>query len=318
MLDGAAAGIRVAGHAPAGAAGAPDRAGTGPGGPGVRSLVMVMRPFLTRRTFLADLGRGSVALAVLGVAGCAAASTTPRRVRGGRPAAPRLRDTAARVRARPSRARPRPARRPDRRPPAVSTGPASTSASSPRTSSSGAARRPLSIPAWRAARTTSPRHSRGIGLDWEAVAHVILTHKHGDHAGSLADVLAGATAATAYAGAADLEAIRTAAGIGSRGRCRPLPTARWCSACGSSRRPATPWATSRSSTRSAGSSWPATPWGRSAASWPARTRSSPRMRPRPRRRSRSSAPSGSRRCWSATATRSRRGAAAQVAKLAAG
>ncbi len=39
---------------------------------------MVMRPFLTRRTFLADLGRGSVALAVLGVAGCAAASTSPR------------------------------------------------------------------------------------------------------------------------------------------------------------------------------------------------------------------------------------------------
>lgn len=55
----------------------------------------------------------------------------------------------------------------------------------------------------------------GIGLDWGAVAHVILTHKHGDHAGSLADVLAGATGATAYAGAEDLEAIRAGPGIGT-------------------------------------------------------------------------------------------------------
>jgi glyoxylase-like metal-dependent hydrolase (beta-lactamase superfamily II) len=47
----------------------------------------------------------------------------------------------------------------------------------------------------------------GIGLGWDAVAHLILTHRHGDHAGSAADILGRADAATAYAGAADIPAI---------------------------------------------------------------------------------------------------------------
>ena len=45
------------------------------------------------------------------------------------------------------------------------------------------------------------------GIDWNAVGHVIVTHHHGDHQGSLPDVLARAPEAAAYAGAADIPAI---------------------------------------------------------------------------------------------------------------
>ena len=45
------------------------------------------------------------------------------------------------------------------------------------------------------------------GLDWAAVGHVILTHKHPDHVGSAADVLERAADATPYAGHADIPAI---------------------------------------------------------------------------------------------------------------
>jgi len=47
-----------------------------------------------------------------------------------------------------------------------------------------------------------------IGLDWGAVGHVILTHRHSDHVGSVAAVLEAAPNATGYAGAADLASIR--------------------------------------------------------------------------------------------------------------
>ena len=42
------------------------------------------------------------------------------------------------------------------------------------------------------------------GVDWPQVGHVILTHKHGDHAGSIAGVLQEATDAAVYAGQADI------------------------------------------------------------------------------------------------------------------
>jgi len=45
------------------------------------------------------------------------------------------------------------------------------------------------------------------GLDWDAVGHVVLTHAHGDHVGSLPDVLALAAGATGYAGAGDIPSI---------------------------------------------------------------------------------------------------------------
>jgi glyoxylase-like metal-dependent hydrolase (beta-lactamase superfamily II) len=41
------------------------------------------------------------------------------------------------------------------------------------------------------------------GLSWGAVHHVILTHYHPDHIGSVGEVLAAAAKATTYAGAAD-------------------------------------------------------------------------------------------------------------------
>ena len=42
------------------------------------------------------------------------------------------------------------------------------------------------------------------GPGWAGVRHVVLTHKHDDHAGSISDVLAEATSATGYVGQADL------------------------------------------------------------------------------------------------------------------
>lgn len=46
-----------------------------------------------------------------------------------------------------------------------------------------------------------------IGLDWGSVGHVILTHKHPDHIGSLAAVVAAAPDATVYAGLPDIPAM---------------------------------------------------------------------------------------------------------------
>ena len=56
----------------------------------------------------------------------------------------------------------------------------------------------------------------GVGLDWSAVGHLILTHRHNDHIGSAAEVMAAAPDAAAYAGAEDIAAISV-----------PRPTGRW-------------------------------------------------------------------------------------------
>jgi len=50
---------------------------------------------------------------------------------------------------------------------------------------------------------------RTARLNWDAVHHVILTHYHGDHVGSVGEVLAAAPKATAYAGAADIPQIKS-------------------------------------------------------------------------------------------------------------
>ena len=50
---------------------------------------------------------------------------------------------------------------------------------------------------------------RAAGLGWDAVHHVILTHYHSDHSGSVGEVLAAAAKATAYAGAADIPQIKS-------------------------------------------------------------------------------------------------------------
>lgn len=46
-----------------------------------------------------------------------------------------------------------------------------------------------------------------LGLGWEGVGHVILTHSHGDHVGSLDAVLTAAPDATGYIGEGDLDAV---------------------------------------------------------------------------------------------------------------
>jgi glyoxylase-like metal-dependent hydrolase (beta-lactamase superfamily II) len=50
---------------------------------------------------------------------------------------------------------------------------------------------------------------RTARLNWDSVRHVILTHYHGDHVGSVGEVLAAAPKATAYAGAADIPQIKS-------------------------------------------------------------------------------------------------------------
>lgn len=162
----------------------------------------------SRRTFLADLGRGGIALAVVGVAACAPSS-------GGSAASA---SSAGASGASPSSAGSSPS----------SAGSAATSASR---GGSGAAngvawtRVNLGfVSAYILARggeaaivDTGVAGSddeiaaslASIGLGWDAVAHVILTHKHPDHAGSIEAVMDAATGATAYAGAADIPAITT-------------------------------------------------------------------------------------------------------------
>jgi glyoxylase-like metal-dependent hydrolase (beta-lactamase superfamily II) len=50
---------------------------------------------------------------------------------------------------------------------------------------------------------------RTAGLDWNAVHHVILTHYHPDHIGSVGEVLTASEKATAYAGSADIPQIKS-------------------------------------------------------------------------------------------------------------
>ena len=154
-----------------------------------------------RRLFLAHLGKGTLALVVFGA--CADPSGSP--------------------------ATSPPATSPSSTPPATTgntiTSPATTSASST-TSSAGEARFQRVnlgfVSAYIVARgseaavvDTGVSGSEGgieaalgeVGLGWEHVGHVILTHRHPDHVGSTAGVLEAATDATGYAGDGDLATI---------------------------------------------------------------------------------------------------------------
>lgn len=48
-----------------------------------------------------------------------------------------------------------------------------------------------------------------VGVGWNDLSTVILTHHHGDHVGSLNDVMVAAESATAYAGAEDIPSINS-------------------------------------------------------------------------------------------------------------
>jgi len=156
---------------------------------------------IDRRTFIADLGRGAFALAIFAVAGCGPTV-------GGSPS-------------------PRAAA------PTGSTGPTGGGPSPTPTPAEGGNGGPPGGVSWERvnlgfvsayvlARTgeaalvdTGVEGSAdaieaslgAIGLGWDAVGHVILTHHHSDHVGSTAEVLRRGAGATAYAGAADIPSI---------------------------------------------------------------------------------------------------------------
>jgi glyoxylase-like metal-dependent hydrolase (beta-lactamase superfamily II) len=155
---------------------------------------------LDRRSFLADLGRGAFAIAIVGVAGCgpSASSALP----SSRPSAPGE--------------------------PSPSPGPASAEPpSSPPASGAvlswtrvdlGFVSAYVLVRGGEAAIVDTgvggsaeeiEAALASLGLGWGNVAHVIATHHHGDHVGSLGDVLTAAADATGYAGAADLSSIST-------------------------------------------------------------------------------------------------------------
>jgi glyoxylase-like metal-dependent hydrolase (beta-lactamase superfamily II) len=176
---------------------------------------------LDRRTFVADLGKGAFALAVLSVA----AACTPSAVGTGRPS--------------------------------LATSPSSTpvgsagsgAGASPSASAAGSSAPPAGggdlawtrvnlgfVSAYILARggeaaivDTGTAGSAGaieqalgsVGLGWANVAHLVLTHRHDDHQGSAADVLERAPDAAGYAGAEDISGITvprtlTAVGDGDR------------------------------------------------------------------------------------------------------
>ena len=168
--------------------------------------VMTTPLVLTRRAFLADLGRGAFALTVVGMAACApgaSGSSTAGPVTSPEPTG----GTSS------------------------TSGPAASASDTPASPSGSAA--PASAVTWErvnlgfvsayilvrggeaAVVDTGVVGSEGgveaslkeIGLDWSAVGHVVLTHMHPDHAGSAAAVLDKAPDATGYAGAEDIPAI---------------------------------------------------------------------------------------------------------------
>jgi glyoxylase-like metal-dependent hydrolase (beta-lactamase superfamily II) len=165
-----------------------------------------MQP-INRRTFIADVGRGAFALAVVSVAAC-----SPGTLASARPSAPAAAPGT-----------------PGASPSGGSEPPASSAAGSP-SSGNPPARDGLTwrrvdlgfVSAYVLVRggqavvvDMGVGGSAGaiedslteIGLGWSAVGHLILTHRHNDHAGSAAEVMEAAPEAAAYAGAEDIPAI---------------------------------------------------------------------------------------------------------------
>jgi glyoxylase-like metal-dependent hydrolase (beta-lactamase superfamily II) len=161
---------------------------------------------IDRRTFIADLGRGAFALAVVSVAAC-----SPGTLASARP-------SSAQASASPHGS-----------PPGGSEPSATAAAGSP-PSGNPPARDGLTwqrvdlgfVSAYVLVRggqavvvDTGVGGTSGAiedslvaaGLDWSAVGHLILTHRHNDHVGSAAEVMEAAPGAAAYAGAEDISAI---------------------------------------------------------------------------------------------------------------
>jgi glyoxylase-like metal-dependent hydrolase (beta-lactamase superfamily II) len=153
---------------------------------------------ITRRTFLVRAGHGSIALAVLSIAGCG-----PSALASGAPSEPAPTS-------------------PDATPSPVSSSPSTSAPSGGAVTwervSLGFVSAYILARAGEAAivDTGNPGSQSAIqealqaaGLGWEAVGHVILTHRHGDHVGSVNEVLDATNDAAVYAGAADIPSINT-------------------------------------------------------------------------------------------------------------
>ncbi len=167
---------------------------------------MTLQVLFSRRLFLADLGRGTVALAVVSIAGCAPAGSGSSDAVGGT-------STGAAA--------------PDE-------GGSSAPVAQPETPSGGSAAAGEGGVTWErvdlgfvsayvvarggeaAVVDTGTDGSEGdiaaalerLGLSWDAVGHVIVTHRHSDHVGGLGRVLqALPPEAIGYAGAEDIPVI---------------------------------------------------------------------------------------------------------------
>ena len=173
---------------------------------------MTLMP-MSRRLFLAELGRGTVAIAVVGIAGCAPSGSE---ASGDAPRAAHPRDAPTASSGVSRR------RRRMRRPPA------GDGVTWERVNLGFVSAYVLARAGEAAVVDTGTAGSEDdiaaalerIGLGWDAVGHVIVTHKHGDHMGSLAAVLDAAPDATGYAGAEDLAAMSAPRPLIGRGRRR--------------------------------------------------------------------------------------------------
>jgi glyoxylase-like metal-dependent hydrolase (beta-lactamase superfamily II) len=147
-------------------------------------------PLVSRRLFLADLGRGALAIALVGIAGCA-----PSGEGGGAAGRPASSEASARP----------------------SGGATAGAVTWTRVNLGFVSAYLLARGGEVALVDTGVAGSEGaieasltgIGLDWTNVALVILTHRHPDHAGSIGPVLAKAGSATGYIGAGDLAAVQS-------------------------------------------------------------------------------------------------------------
>ena len=147
---------------------------------------------ITRRTFVRDLGRGGLAVAIFALTGVACSSD----------------DEAATTTSRPATTTP-----PTTLPPAAPTGP--TAVTWERVSLGFVSAYILARRGEAAIVDTGVPGSEGdiesglgrLDLGWGDVGHVIVTHLHNDHQGSLPAVLGLAPAATTYAGAEDIPEI---------------------------------------------------------------------------------------------------------------
>jgi glyoxylase-like metal-dependent hydrolase (beta-lactamase superfamily II) len=164
-----------------------------------------MQP-IDRRTFIADLGRGAFALAVVSLAACSpAALATARPSASAGASAPGSSPSGGPEPAAPSAAGSPPSGNP----------PAGDGVAWQRVNLGFVSAYILARGGQAAIVDTGVGGSAGaiedslaaIGLDWPAVGHLILTHRHDDHAGSATEIMDAAPDMAAYAGAEDISAI---------------------------------------------------------------------------------------------------------------